>query len=54
MANQVELKVIVDDDGTLRAVGNEAQKAADKTDDLGKSNDKLNKSQTNLKHPQGL
>ncbi len=49
MANQVELKVLVDDDGTLRAVGNEAQKAAGKTDDLGKSNDKLNKSQTNVR-----
>ena len=49
MANQVELKVLVDDDGTLRAVGNEAQRAAGKTDDLGKSNDKLNKSQTNVR-----
>ena len=48
-SNQVELKVIVDDDGTLRAVGNEAKAAAGKTDDLGKSSDKLNKSQTNTR-----
>ena len=40
-SNQVELKVIVDDDGTLRAVGNEAKAAAGKTDDLGKSSDNL-------------
>ena len=48
-SNQVELKVIVDDDGTLRAVGNEAKDAAGKTDDLGKSSDNLSKSQTNVR-----
>ena len=48
-SNQVELKVIVDDDGTLRAVGDEAKKAAGKTDDLGKSTDGLNKSQVSAR-----
>ena len=40
MANSVELKVIVDDDGTLRAVSNDAEKAGKSTEDLGKKTDK--------------
>ena len=40
MANSVELKVIVDDDGTLKAVSGDAEKAGKSTEDLGKKTDK--------------
>ena len=42
MANTVTLKFIVDDDGTLRALGKDADVAADKTEQLGDSTEKLN------------
>ena len=40
MANEVVLKIKVDDDGTLRAVGNEAAGAAESMEQVGKSTDK--------------
>ena len=43
MANTVTLKFIVDDDGTLRALGKDADLAADKTEELGNSTENLNK-----------
>ena len=43
MANTVTLKFIVDDDGTLRALGNDADVAADKTENVGRATENLNK-----------
>ena len=43
MANEINLKIKVGDDGTLKIVGKEADKAAKSTDNLGKSTDKLNR-----------
>ena len=45
MANEVLLKVKITDDGTLQVVGDKAEKAAQKTEKLTKSGDKLNKQQ---------
>ena len=43
MANEINLKIKVGDDGTLNIVAKEANKAAKATDNLGKSTDKLNR-----------
>ena len=43
MANSINLKIKVDDDGTLSIIGSEAKKAAAETDKLGASTDQLSK-----------
>ena len=44
MANEVSLKIKIGDDGTLKVVAKDAEKAAKATDDLGKSTDRVSKS----------
>ena len=43
MANSINLKIKVDDDGSLSVIANEAKKAAGATDKLGASTDELSK-----------
>ena len=43
MANSINLKIKVDDDGSLSIIGSEAKKAAAETDKLGTSTDELSK-----------
>ncbi|SVD26029.1 uncharacterized protein METZ01_LOCUS378883, partial [marine metagenome] len=43
VANEISLKIKVGDDGTLKVVAKEAEKAAKSTEKLSKSTDTLNK-----------
>ncbi|MBR19292.1 MAG: hypothetical protein CMA64_03990 [Euryarchaeota archaeon] len=46
MANEINLKIKVGDDGTLNIVAKEAKKAAKATDELGRSTDRVSKSRS--------
>ena len=47
MANEIKLKIKVDDDGSLSIVGKEAGAAADELDELGKAGNRMSKSARN-------
>ena len=48
-ANEIKLSIKVDDNGTLSIVGNEAEQAGDKLDDMSKSGNRAGKSQNSLR-----
>ena len=48
MANTINLKIKVGDDGSLRIVGKEADKTADKLDQVTKASKRASKSQKTL------
>ena len=48
-ANEIKLSIKVGDNGTLSIVGNEAEQAGDKLDDMSKSGNRAGKSQNSLR-----
>ena len=48
MAKEIKVKIVVDDDGSLKVVAGEATKASKATDKLDKSGKRLNKTRGNF------